>query len=182
MIIPEFIRNIYNRYYTGQKTLLATVLIHSEQVARKALECAGRKFPLSNPEFIYTASMLHDIGVIKCNAPAIGCHGDKPYLCHGVEGRLILEAEGMPDHALVCERHTGAGLTKDEIENSGLPLPVRDMLPLTIEEKVICYADSFFSKSGDLTREKTIEEVKNDMLRHGEEVYKRFMDLHSLFS
>ena len=50
-------------------------------------------------------------------------------------------------HALVCERHVGVGLSKTDIENQRLPLPLRDMLPISIEEQIICFADKFFSKN-----------------------------------
>jgi len=69
-----------------------------------------------------------------------------PYISHGVEGSKILEAEGCPEHARVCERHTGVGIRAVDIKEQGLPLPERDMLPETLEEQVICYADKWYSK------------------------------------
>ena len=54
--------------------------------------------------------MLHDIGIIRCNAPGIQCFGNEPYICHGRIGAEMLRAEGFPHHARVCERHTGRGL------------------------------------------------------------------------
>ncbi|MDE6143268.1 MAG: phosphohydrolase, partial [Muribaculaceae bacterium] len=62
-----------------------------------------------------------------------------------------------------------------------LPLPHRDMLPVSIEEKVICYADKFFSKSGNLSEEKSFEKVTAQMESHGEESLRRFLLLHSIF-
>ncbi len=59
----------------------------------------------------------------------------------------MLEAEGLPRHALVCERHTGAGLTVDDIISQRLPLPLRDMTPQTLEERLICYADKFYPRA-----------------------------------
>lgn len=125
--------------------------------------------------------MLHDIGIFRCNAPDICCTGPLPYICHGVEGRKILEAEGLPRHALVCERHTGAGLTVADIESQHLPLPRRDMTPQSLEEKLICYADKFFSKSGDITAEKPLDKVRRSMERHGRDTLERFDRLHELF-
>ena len=95
----------------------------------------------------------------------------------------MLAEEGLFRHARVCERHTGSGLTAEEISEQTLPLPPRDMLPESIEEKIICYADKFYSKNPDnLTRQKSIDEVLKDMERHGEEPLRRFLDLHKLFS
>ena len=100
--------------------------------------------------------MLHDIGIAQCDAPSIYCKGTEPYIRHGVIGRQILEEAGLPRHALVCERHTGSGITAEEIRERYMPLPCRDMLPISIEEKAICYADKFYSKSGDPTRRKSL--------------------------
>jgi uncharacterized protein len=50
----------------------------------------------------------------------------------------------MEKFARICERHTGSGLTAEEIVSGGLPLPERDFLPETLEEKIICLADKFF--------------------------------------
>ncbi len=81
----------------------------------------------------------------------------------------------------MCERHTGSGLTVEDIERQKLPLPHRDMLPISLEEKLVCYADKFFSKSGDIEREKSLEKVIESMRRHGEDTLNRFLELHALF-
>ena len=88
--------------------------------------------------------MLHDIGIGQCDAPGIHCHGTHLYIEHGYLGAELLRAEGLPRHALVCERHTGMGLSREMIEERGWPLPCRDMRPVTLEEKLVCYADKFF--------------------------------------
>ena len=125
--------------------------------------------------------MLHDIGVVRCNAPSIHCLGELPYICHGVAGREMLDNLGLHRHALVCERHTGSGLTVEDIIRQGLPLPHREMLPITTEEKLICYADKFFSKSGDYRIEKPLDRVINSMKRHGDDTLRRFLMLNEQF-
>jgi uncharacterized protein len=97
-----------------------------------------------------------------------------------VLGRRILENEGMPRYAMVCEHHTGSGLTVEDIKAQNLPLPLRDMTPTTTEERLICYADKFFSKSGDVEREKPFEEVCASMARHGEDSLRRFLELDGI--
>lgn len=176
------ISEIFEKYYKGNPELLTTVITHSECVARKALGCLRLKGIEADEGFVKEAAMLHDIGVVKCNAPAIHCHGTLPYICHGIEGKRILDSLGYPRHALVCERHTGSGLTIEDIVRQGLPLPHRDLCPVTIEEKVICYADKFFSKSGNLTEEKPLDKVIRQMKKFGDGSFFRFMELHSLFS
>jgi uncharacterized protein len=138
-------------------------MIHVTLVTAKALRIA-RKLKLSKEQlrFIEEASMLHDIGIIKVDAKKIGCHGELPYIQHIVEGRVILEAEGLPLHARIAENHIGVGgLTKEEITTKKLQLPKRDMLCETIEERIISYADLFYSKNpARLFQEKSIKQIK----------------------
>lgn len=169
---------IIDKYYTGSSRLRTILTVHSRLVADKALECARVRGLDADITFVEEAALLHDIGIFRCDAPDICCTGTLPYICHGVEGRRILESEGLPRHALVCERHTGSGLTVEDIIRQRLPLPLRDMTPQTIEEKLVCYADKFFSKSGDFRKEKSFERVLKSMERHGADSLSRFMALH----
>ena len=140
--------DIIRKYYALNPQTWQVLLDHSRLVTRRALRIA-RSLQSSETvdiQFIAEAAMLHDIGMILTNTPELGCFGDGSYLSHGVKGRELLEAEGLPRHALVCERHIGIGLSADEIREQQLPLPQRDMLPETLEEQIICYADLFYSK------------------------------------
>jgi uncharacterized protein len=87
-----------------------------------------------------------------------------------VLGRELLEAEGLPLHALICERHTGVGLTLEDITSQNLPLPHRDMSPETLAERIICYADLFFSKNPEwLDQEKSVEKIRKGLAKFGSE-------------
>jgi len=171
---------IFEHYKKG--THLAEILIrHSERVRDKALAVAGT-IPHLQPKlaFIAEAAMLHDIGIYETAAPKIGCRGSQPYIRHGVIGRRLLEQYGLTAHALVCERHVGVGITVADIETRHLPLPKRDMSPVTIEEQIICYADEFFSKTNG-GAEHPLEEVIAALARLGGDKVDRFMRWHALF-
>ncbi|WP_444509411.1 hypothetical protein, partial [Enterobacter asburiae] len=75
---------------------------------------------------------------------------------------------------------TGAGITKEEIIKLNLPLPHEDFLPETMEEKVICYADKFYSKTHPEV-EKTIEQAERSLKRFGEDGVERFKLWEKLF-
>ena len=170
-----------NGFYPENNALRHILLVHSRSVADKALAIAGRHPELKlDRRFIEEAAMLHDIGIVRCNAPAIQCFGSEPYICHGYIGAGMLLAEGFPRHARVCERHTGAGITRDQILVRHLPLPMRDFLPETMEEKLICYADKFFSKTR-LDHEKTLEEAEASLAKFGEEGIHRFRQWERMF-
>ncbi|MBA4371946.1 MAG: phosphohydrolase [Thermodesulfovibrio sp.] len=175
---------LITKYYPPESLAYEILVEHSRVVTAKALaaaEAAGHLSP--DVVFIQEAAMLHDIGIFLTDAPGLGCFGDEEYICHGYLGRELLEKEGLPVHALVCERHTGVGLSIADIEKHDLPLPKRDMLPVSLEEKIICYADKFFSKRIEsLSVEKSLEKVRAEIGRYGEENLRRFEELHRLFS
>lgn len=137
-------------------------------------------------EFLREAVMLHDYGIIGVDAPDIGCFGTKPYIMHGLIGAEYLRSlqpMRYARHARVCERHIGSGLTAEEIKNSNLPLPERDFLPETLEEKLITYADNFFSKNPKhLTEEKSWDHVLKSMARFGQGPVDRLIALHNMFA
>ena len=174
-IIKEFYRPGTNGY--------ATLVYHSEQVTAKALATAVR-VPHLEPDldFIAEAAMLHDIGIFRTDARKLDRHGRHPYLRHGTLGRKLLEEKGLPRQALVCERHVGVGITAEDILTHNLPLPVRDMRPVSIEEQIICYADKFFSKNGNGNgKEKFIGEVLKEIEAYGPDKVERFKGWLTLF-
>ncbi|MDR1727917.1 MAG: HDIG domain-containing protein [Acidobacteriota bacterium] len=159
---------IIEKHYRKGSGLYDILLGHSAEVARKALEVAARHPELDiDRRFLEEAAMVHDIGIFKTRAPSIQCHGEEPYLRHGVLGAELMRREGYPAHARVCERHTGTGLTKEEIAAQQLPLPHIDLVPESVEEQVICFADCFFSKT-KLGVEKTVEDVRRKMQGFGD--------------
>ena len=186
---------LIDKFYE-QGALRDLLLTHSISVTRKALRIAYAHPELNiDVPFVEEAAMLHDIGIICCDAPGIGCHGTEPYIRHGVMGAIMLRAEGMPRHARVCERHTGAGITVDNILRQHLPLAVphdatadtgtqnaatEPYMPETIEEQLICYADKFFSKSKP-DREKTIEQAAHSLAKFGKDGVKRFLAWTAMF-
>ena len=81
------------KYYKEDSDLFRSLWIHSECVMQKALRCAKYCTLDIDIDFVAEAALLHDIGIFRCNAPDIYCVGDLPYICHGIEGRKILEQE-----------------------------------------------------------------------------------------
>jgi len=175
---------IINKYYDQQSALYRVLVVHSILVAAKALELAEQYLKNHSKakvdlRFIEEASLLHDIGIFQCNAPEILCFGSEPYIRHGMIGKRILEEEGWPRHALVCERHTGVGLTREDVINQNLPLPARDFMPVSVEEKIICLADKFFSKKPKkLFKEKSLSKIEKGLKKRGVHIARRFRELH----
>ena len=172
---------IINKYYADGSALKSVLLCHSNSVKKKALQIISKHPELKcDLIFLENAAMLHDIGVFLTNAPSIYCTGKEPYIKHGILGAKLLRAEGYEEYARICERHTGTGITKEQIIEQKLPLPLMDYTPKTIEEKLICYADKFFSKT-HLNTERTIQQVEKSLIKYGAESLRRFKEWQEMF-
>ena len=170
---------IIDHFYPGDTALRRRLLKHSEQVRDKALELAARVAEPVDRELVAAGAMLHDVGIVRCDAPGIDCHGDAPYIAHGTLGAKMLRDYGaahgldLEAYARICERHPGSGITAAEVRLQQLPLEVRDYLPETAEEALVCLADKFFSKSGDMA-EKPLAKIRKSMLKFGTASLERF--------
>ncbi len=175
---------IIHKYIPPESETYEYFIIHAVLVTKKAIEIAEKlKLTAEQKEFIKEASMLHDIGIGKTKDFAVTPEDELPYLAHITAGSEILRNEGLDRHALVAERHTGVGLIEEEIESENLPLPARDFLPETTEEKIISYADLFFSKSSReiLFHEKSIAEVEETLRKFGEDKVVKFREWVKMF-
>ena len=170
---------LLGKYFKGKA--LSLIVAHDWAVARFAGKiCSRIGLSESDSLFVEQASLLHDIGVCRVNAPDIGITGEHDYIMHGILGREILEQEGYPLHAMVCERHTGVGLTVADILSQNLPLPHRDMTPQSLPEQIICFADLFYSKNpAALSTRKTPIRVRQKLSQFGEDkvqIFDRWME------
>lgn len=175
-------QKIIDKYYPAGTRLRDIYMAHCRSVANEALGIAARcRLDLDTTD-IEAAAMLHDIGIFATDAPSIECYGTRPYIAHGIIGRELLLRDGVPEAiAEVAARHTGAGLTPDEITSQHLPLPAVDLCPHSLLERLICYADKFYSKSGDMKR-KSFDAVRRSMQRFGADSLRRFDSMHDAFN
>ena len=173
--------HIIHEYYPIGSDIERILRLHVEDVTRLALEIvdAHPDLPIDRT-FVYEAAMLHDIGIYLTDAPTIHCTGTAPYILHGYLGAELLRGLGLPRHAWVAERHTGSGLTSEEIQTRGIPLPPGIYTPQSLEEEVICYADKFYSKT-KLGKQKSLERVRQGFSKHGEAALQRFDLLHAKY-
>lgn len=172
---------LIEKYYIDHEQAKRILLAHSHHVARLAVAVAEklRHKTTVDRDFIEQAALLHDIGMLYTNTPTLGCYGNKPYITHGIIGAEMLHKEGLPRHAMVCERHIGVGLSVEDIKNQELPLPKRDMIPQTTEEEIIAYADLFFSKTQKGMR--TAEMVRTALAKYGQHKLIIFDKWHARF-
>ncbi len=153
--------------YASNKENFNGVLRHSKVVQKLALDI-GKKVKDVDLDFIKSASLLHDIGRFKT-----GVKG-KDVVKHGIFGADILRKEGLREHALVAERHMGAGISREDIEEQGLELPLNDYIPISKEEKIICHADTLVFGERVGTIEEAVEKFSKEL---GKKVAKKIKRL-----
>lgn len=191
--------DIIYHFYPEDTPLRRLLILHSEKVRDKALEiltsakCKDVENALDsiNEQLVIDGALLHDIGIGRTYAPSILCEGGESYICHGTIGAEMLRSLqnkrefadcDLEPLARICERHTGSGLTRQDIIDQNLPIaPARDLLPETLEEQLVCLADKFFSKSGDPSKEKDFDRVCRSMVKFGTASMERFEALCKTF-
>lgn len=108
------------------------VVTHCTAVTELALETASalkQKGMGIDFELVEIGALLHDIGRSKTHT-----------VHHAVLGAEIAKSAGLPDSVVsIIKRHVGGGITASEAEKLGWPKDV--YVPITLEEKVVSYAD-----------------------------------------
>lgn len=137
---------------------------HCKAVSKKAVEIAKKISENGinvDINLVEIGGLLHDIGRSKT-------HG----IMHGIEGAKILK--DYPELARICERHIGAGITKEEAVALGLGN--KDYIPETLEEKIIAHADNLISGDKEVPIEETVKKF-DEKLGNGCVQGKRILEL-----
>lgn len=146
MNLPN-IDEIYDLHQTYAPTnnVRESVWAHSQIVSQIALDLAD-KIPSLDAGLVQRGALLHDIGVYALFEEGTA-DMSQPYITHGVRGYELLKDEGFDES--LCRfalLHTGVGITKEDVQRQSLPIPARDYVAETDEERLVMYADKFHSK------------------------------------
>jgi uncharacterized protein len=126
---------------------LDAVYTHCKIVCDIAGQLHARSGTDADIGLVRAGALLHDVGVYRLY-DAAGRLDQAGYIRHGLLGYELLRAEGLPE--AVCRfavRHTGVGLTREDVLRQGLPLPPADYVAETPEEALVMYADKFHTKT-----------------------------------
>jgi len=141
------------------------VIRHSIAVRDVAIKIAKKAH--ADVNLVEVGALLHDIGRSKTHD-----------IRHAVEGVKIAKELGLPDDIInIIKRHIGAGLESEEAKQLGLP--AKDYIPETLEEKIVCHADSLIDNNKKQKIEKTIERA---LLDGHTEYARRLVSLHKELS
>lgn len=137
------------------------VINHCKAVRKVAVRIAKKAH--ANIQLVEAGALLHDIGRSKTQG-----------IMHGVEGAKIATELGLPLSIVnIIERHLGAGIPIEEAATLGLPL--KDYIPITLEEKIVAHADNLIDNDREHPIEKEVEKaLQKGHTKHAE----RLMELH----
>ena len=129
MEIPPEVLELWDKYGVEE-----SVRKHCITVAKIAMRMAEkirqRGYPV-DLEAVLKGALLHDIGRAVTHDP----------FKHFIESARILRKEGVDERIVrIAERHFSAGLSAEEAERLGLE--PKDYTPLTLEEKIVSFADN----------------------------------------
>ncbi len=150
MVIPTIQElDALHKKYAPTKQALESVWKHCHIVRSIALQIAENQ-PSIDQALVGVGALVHDIGVYRLYQD--GVINEAKYITHGLLGYELLKEEGFDE--VICRfalLHTGVGITKEDIQKNSLPLPLRDYIAETEEERIVMYADKFHSKEATLT-------------------------------
>ena len=141
------------------------VIKHCIAVAELALEIARRHHDRVDEKLVFAGALLHDMGRARS-------HG----VDHGYVGGEMARALRLNEHLVrIIQRHVGAGITAAEAKELGLP--GIDLMPETMEEKIVAHADNLINGSRRMSIEDTISNLKAK-LGESHPALKRMRALH----
>jgi uncharacterized protein len=130
------------------------VIKHCRAVTKLALEIAEacRQKGLNvDLELVEVGALLHDVGRSKTHT-----------VNHAVVGAEIAKSAGLPESVIsIIKRHVGGGISVSEAEKLGWPKDV--YVPITLEEKIVSYADKLIEGSKRVPIEITIKKLSKEL-------------------
>jgi uncharacterized protein len=128
----------------------SAVIRHCEAVAEVALKTASalkEKGFTVDSDLVEIGALLHDIGRAKTHT-----------VNHAIVGSEIAEAANLPEPVVsIIKRHVGGGITTAEAEKFGWPKDI--YVPMTLEEKIVSYADKLIENGQQAPVEVTIRKL-----------------------
>lgn len=147
------------------------VIKHAVRVSKIAKELVSKirlKGYVVDEKLVIAGALLHDIGRSITHD-----------VSHGVIGGRIIRRRQLDDRlARIVERHVGGGISRDEAEK--LDLGNTDLIPETIEEKIVCYADKLVDGDKRVEFEETLR-VFEEKLGQKHPAIKRLRELNEFF-
>jgi uncharacterized protein len=166
-----------HKKYAPTEALFESVFTHCKivwEIAEQLIKKSGLDVDTA---LVKTGCLLHDIGVYALYDATGNKQEGYNYITHGLKGEEILKREGLSKELWrIASHHIALGLTASEIRDQHHPLPARDFMPETKEERLITYADKFHSKTRP-PRFNTYDSFKTYAATFSDEIASRFENM-----
>ncbi len=153
-------RELLNKYHVPK-----SIIEHSEEVRKNSIIIGTQILAAGNPvdlALLEVGGLLHDIGRWRyCKEN--GYSSDQDF--HEYETGRLLEELGYAAFGDMLQRHPLGGLTPEETAILGFPEPI-DLMPKTLDIKIICIADKIRPSVGICTLGQKIEDYRNNRRLH----------------
>jgi uncharacterized protein len=138
----------------------AKVIKHCLAVAQLSIETAkmcSKKGLEVDLDLVEIGALLHDLGRSKTHS-----------VDHVVVGAQLARAACLPESVVaIIMRHVGGGITATEAK--GLGWPKDTYFPMSLEEKIVSYADKLVETSERVPIELTINKLREERLDNAAE-------------
>ena len=132
------------------------VVLESSMAVAQKLIAKGVQVDFGLVKF---GALLHDIGRAKDHSAR-----------QGITGYEILQKYDVPEEVRkIVKYHVGAGLTKEDCLRLKIS-PAEDLLPVTVEEKIVSYGDNLVGGNKIRTFEETLKDFQK---KYGDESTER---------
>ena len=133
-------------------------------ISEKLVEELKRVGVKVDKKAVVRGALLHDIGRTKEHS-----------VKHGFFGGEILRKDGYNKKIIrIVENHVGGGIDKQACAKLGMP--VRDFIPISLEEKIVCLADKYVEDNQIKPLEETLSKF-NEILGDGNKANKGILKI-----
>ena len=139
------------------------------KLAKEIAQICHKKGLKVDIKVVEIGGLLHDLGRAKT-------HGIR----HSVIGGEIARSMGLSEPIIsIIERHVGGGISKEEAKV--LEIPERSYIPVTLEEKIVSYADKLIEGDRQVKIDETIGKFSKQLGKDHPAIG-RLRALHTFFS
>ncbi|UCH03305.1 MAG: TIGR00295 family protein, partial [Candidatus Bathyarchaeota archaeon] len=130
------------------------VITHCKAVSKLAVKIATKikkKGIQVDIKLVTIGSLLHDIGRSKTHN-----------VDHAITGSEIARSLSLPESIVnIIERHIGSGIPAAEAVQMGLPQ--KDLIPQSLEEKIVSYADKLITGNNEMNFNEALKKFAQDL-------------------
>jgi len=139
--VPEDVLEVWDKY--GLPENVRRHCIKVAEIAKRIAENIRRNGIEVDVDAVVRGALLHDLGRAITHEP----------FEHFIITGELLRKEGFDEKIVrIAERHFSAGVDEEDARRLGLRV-VKNYMPETLEEKIVCYADKVTRGDSEITFE-----------------------------